>query len=196
MRYKWSVLCCMLFCIACNSNYVQKPKGYAKIDFPEKIYIPFNQPNFHYSFEIPTYALLDEKPTYLGKEKQNEGWLNIRFPVFNATLYLTYSSIPGKQPKIIDTLVRDAYVFANNHNSKASFIEDSAFEETKFNKGVFFHIGGDVATSYQFFITDSVHHFVRAALYFDASPNEDSLAPVNQFIFQDMKQMVRTWRWK
>ena len=39
------------------------------------------------------------------------------------------------------------YTFANNHNSKANFIEDSAFEINQEVKGVFFHIGGDVATS-------------------------------------------------
>jgi hypothetical protein len=37
---------------------------------------------------------------------------------------------------------------------------------------------------------------MRAALYFETTPNEDSLAPINQYLFKDMQQMVRSLRWK
>ena len=69
-------------------------------------------------------------------------------------------------------------------------------EISKNVKGVFFHIGGDVATAYQFFATDSTQHFLRAALYFETTPNEDSLAPIHQYLLKDMQHMVNTLRWK
>jgi gliding motility-associated lipoprotein GldD len=62
--------------------------------------------------------------------------------------------------------------------------------------GVFFTVGGNAATAKQFFVTDSVHHFLRGALYFDASPNEDSLGIVNDFLQVDMKHLINTFRWK
>ncbi|MEY4458857.1 MAG: hypothetical protein RIT38_62, partial [Bacteroidota bacterium] len=34
------------------------------------------------------------------------------------------------------------------------------------------------------------------ALYFDTTPNADSLAPVIDFIYQDLKQLVSSFRWK
>ncbi|MFM1757119.1 MAG: hypothetical protein RL621_2108, partial [Bacteroidota bacterium] len=138
--------------------------------------------------------VIDKQVSYLGKDKSKEAWLNIKYPLFGATLYLSYNKI--NTTIRLDTLVRDAYTFANNHNSRANFIEDSAFEINQNIKGVFFHIGGDVATSYQFFTTDSARHFLRAALYFETTPNEDSLAPINQYLLKDMQHMVNTLRWK
>jgi len=192
---KIAAIVMLMLSVACNSVVVQKPKGYAQVKLPTKSYIRFESTDYPYSFEYPTYGMVDKQVSYLGEAKQKSGWLNIQFPQFGATMYLSYAPI-SNQSHILDTLVRDAYTFANNHNSKASFIEDSAFEAGKGLKGVFFHIGGDVATTYQFFVTDSTRHFLRAALYFDTTPNEDSLAPINTFLFKDMQQMVRSLRWK
>lgn len=180
--------------MGCNQPFSVKPKGYQQIDLPAKQYQVFSETGYPYSFEYPIYATIDKQVSYLGNDKSKDAWLNIRYPQFGATLYLSYNKINANAK--IDTLVRDAYTFANNHNSKANFIEDSAFEINQEVKGVFFHIGGDVATSYQFFATDSTRHFLRAALYFETTPNEDSLAPINQYLFKDMQRMVRTLRWK
>ena len=180
--------------LGCNQPYSIKPKGYQQIDLPAKQYKLFSEKGYPYSFEYPTYAVIDKQVSYLGKDKSKEAWLNIKYPLFGATLYLSYNKM--NTTIRLDTLVRDAYTFANNHNSRANFIEDSAFEINQNIKGVFFHIGGDVATSYQFFATDSTKHFLRAALYFETTPNEDSLAPINQYLLKDMQHMVNTLRWK
>lgn len=184
----------ILFGLGCNQPYSVKPKGYQQIDLPAKQYQSFSENGYPYSFEYPIYGFIDNQVSYLGNDKSKDAWLNIRYPQFGATLYVSYNKVNATTK--IDTLVRDAYTFANNHNSMANFIEDSAFEISQNVKGVFFHIGGDVATSYQFFVTDSTRHFLRAALYFETTPNEDSLAPINQYLFKDMQHMVRTLRWK
>jgi gliding motility-associated lipoprotein GldD len=62
--------------------------------------------------------------------------------------------------------------------------------------GVYFHVEGNVATASQFFLTDSTKNFIRGALYFYATPNEDSLRPVNRFLEQDMKHLISTFQWK
>lgn len=184
----------MMAVFGCNQPYSIKPKGYQQIDLPVKQYQLFSEKEYPYAFEYPTYAVIDKEVRYMGKDKSKDAWLNIKYPQFGATLYLSYNQINTSIR--IDTLVRDAYVFANNHNSKANFLEDSAFEISKNVKGVFFHIGGDVATAYQFFATDSTRHFLRAALYFETTPNEDSLAPIQQYLLKDMQHMVNTLRWK
>ena len=192
--YKYFFSFLLIGFASCNQTYTIKPSGYQKIQLPAKQYQTFNLPGYPYTFDYPTYAVVEQQVSYLGKDKSKDAWLNIRYPQFGATLYISYNAINAKVN--IDTLVRDAYTFANNHNSKANFIEDSAYEVNKAVKGVFFHIGGDVATTYQFFATDSTTHFLRAALYFETTPNEDSLAPINQYLFKDMQQMVRSLRWK
>jgi gliding motility-associated lipoprotein GldD len=75
-------------------------------------------------------------------------------------------------------------------------IEDTAFITPNLIHGVYFTVGGNVATANQFFVTDSVRHFLRGALYFDATPNADSLGIVNDFLLTDMKHLVNTLRWR
>jgi len=48
----------------------------------------------------------------------------------------------------------------------------------------------------QFVITDSTKHFIRGALYFDNVPNKDSIAPVADYIRQDMMQLIESFSWK
>ena len=183
----------LVFSTACNSPYVPKVKGYSLLSFPEKKYQLFDTVGYPYAFEYPVYAQIDNKVNYFGDNQQTKNWININFPENGGTIYVSYRYI---NPNQLDTLVRDAYTFANNHNVKANVIEDSVFTTPSGVHGVFFHIGGNVATSYQFFLTDSVRHFFRGALYFDTTPNEDSLAPVNAFLFKDLTHLVNTFKWK
>ena len=56
--------------------------------------------------------------------------------------------------------------------------------------------GSGAASPYQFFLTDSISHFVRGSLYFNFTPNNDSLEPVIEFIKQDIDHLINTFRWK
>jgi hypothetical protein len=48
----------------------------------------------------------------------------------------------------------------------------------------------------QFVLTDSVNHFFRGALYFNTVPNQDSLAPVVEYVKEDIIHLVETMRFK
>jgi hypothetical protein len=56
-------------------------------------------------------------------------------------------------------------------------------------------VGGNSASRYQFAATDSVKHFLRGALYFDVTPNADSLQPVTDFLLKDIQHMLLTLQW-
>jgi gliding motility-associated lipoprotein GldD len=56
--------------------------------------------------------------------------------------------------------------------------------------------GVNVASMYQFYITDSSKHFIRGALYFDHAPNNDSLAPVIEFLKADIDHLIETFTWR
>jgi gliding motility-associated lipoprotein GldD len=58
-----------------------------------------------------------------------------------------------------------------------------------------FDVGGNAATAKQFFVSDSIKHFLRGALYFDTTPNEDSLSIVNRFLEEDMRHLINTLQW-
>ena len=179
--------------ISCNSNFTPKPIGYYAISFPKKAYQVFDKPGYPYTFEYPVYANVVKDSTFFGETTENPWWINIDFPEFSGRIYVSYKEI-GKYK--FDTLIKHAYTLTGKHSSKAYSIDDSLISTPNRVHGVFFSVGGDVATANQFFLTDSTKHFLRGALYFDATPNADSLGIVNQFLLEDMKHIVNTFKWR
>jgi gliding motility-associated lipoprotein GldD len=183
----------LVLIIACNNPVVPKKIGYSAMHFPEKKYQLFNEPGYPYSFEYPVYAKINKDVKYFEESKKNDFWMDINFPDNNATFKVTY--LPT-QTNELASRIKEAYSFVNKHNTMANGINDSTFVTSNGVYGIFFQLGGNVATPYQFFLTDSSHHFFRGSLYFDATPNADSLAPVNEFIYKDLLHLVNTFRWK
>ncbi len=187
-------LAVLLFSVAaCNSPYTPKPTGYFKISFPEKKYRLFNLPGYPYTFEYPVYADVVKDSSFFGDTTENPWWININFPRFNGKINVTYKQIG---PNKLDKLLNDAFNMTNKHSAKADYIGDSLLQTANGVHGMFFKVEGDVATANQFFLTDSTKNFLRGALYFDATPNQDSLKPVNEFLVQDMMHLVNTFKWK
>ncbi len=62
--------------------------------------------------------------------------------------------------------------------------------------GTVYEIAGDAASSIQFFLTDSTKHYLRGALYFNAQPNKDSLAPLINFVREDIVVLIESFEWK
>jgi gliding motility-associated lipoprotein GldD len=183
----------ILILAACNSVYTPKPRGYFRIDFPEHEYQVFNQPGFPYSFEYPVYGRIVRDTSFFGDKPENPYWINIDFPRFHARIYVSYKEVEGNN---FIKLREDAYKMTYKNTYKATSIEDSLISTPLGVHGIFFHVGGNAATANQFFVSDSVRHFLRGALYFDTSPNEDSLSIVNQFLQKDMYHIINTLQWK
>jgi gliding motility-associated lipoprotein GldD len=186
--------CFSLFLLACNSEYTIKPRGYFKIDLPDKTYQQFNNPAYPYTFEYPTYGEIVKDSLFFDEKTENPYWININFPRFNGRIYISYKDV-GKNH--FDSLVNDAFTMSyKQHTYKASAIEPTPFTTPNQLSGIYFSLKGNTATANQFFVTDSVKHFLRGALYFDATPNEDSLRPVNDFLQKDLQHLINTLQWK
>ncbi len=192
-RLSFFALITLVIFSACNSYYTPKPKGYFKIDFPQKQYRVFQQTGYPYSFEYPVYANVIKDSSFFGEATENPWWINIDYPQFNGRVHISYKEVGLNK---LDKLVNDAFTMTNKHNLKAYSIDDSLMVTPNNVHGMFFKVGGNVATANQFFLTDSVTHFLRGALYFDATPNEDSLGIVNSFVLDDLKHMINTFKWK
>jgi gliding motility-associated lipoprotein GldD len=188
-------LCLLMICLlaACNSDYTIKRRGYYKIDFPAHQYQQFDQPGYPYTFEYPVYAKVIKDTSFFEGKPENDYWINVDFPRFNGKIYISYKEV-GKND--LNKLVNDAFTMTYKHTSKATEITDSLMQTPKGVSGVFFNVGGNAATAKQFFVTDSVKHFLRGALYFDAAPNEDSLSIVYDFLQADMKHLINSLQWK
>ena len=185
----------LAFFASCNSDFVQKERGYFKIPLPQKKYQVFEKAGFPYTFEYPVYAEVIPDSLFFDEKAENPYWVNVSFPQFDGELHLSYKEIG---PNKFDTLINDAFKLAyKQHTSIASAIKPVKFESpTNHVSGIYFSLKGNAATANQFFATDSAKHFLRGALYFNAPPNEDSLRPVNAFLREDMQHLIGTLRWK
>lgn len=185
------IIICSLW--ACNSDYTIRQKGYFKIDFPEHRYQTFDRPGYPYTFEYPVYANVVQDTTYFESEPENPYWVNIDFPSLNGKIYVSYKDVKKSS---LDKLIEDAFKLTYKHTAKATAIKDSLMRTPNGVTGIFFRVGGNAATARQFFVTDSTNHFLRGALYFDATPNADSLGIVNDFLEVDMKHLINSLKWK
>ncbi len=198
--------------VACNSPYVSKKQGYFNIPLPDHKYQEFQRPGFPYSFAYPTYGTIVQDSTYFDNTPENSYWINIDFPQFDARLFLSYKEIGARSIYKVKTsggnyrdsfglnsferMVNDAFTLTSKNEVVASYIKDSSFTTASGISGVFFKVGGNAATSQQFFLSDTTRHFLRGALYFSATPNADSLRPVQEFLHKDLLHFVETFRWK
>jgi len=184
-------------CFSCNSDYhpETKKRGYFKINFPEHQYQLFDKPGYPYSFEYPTYSVITKDSTFFEEKAENDWWLNVDLPQFSGRIYLSYKEIGARNK--FDSLVNDAFTMSyKQHTYKASGIEPQPFVTPNNIDGIYFTLSGNTATANQFFLTDSTRHFLRGALYFYTTPNEDSLSVVNNFVKQDMQHLINTLKWK
>lgn len=185
----FSICLFLLFTFACKQSYTPKPRGYFRIELPKKEYKPIEKTtNLPYSFEYPKYSFLQKK----SNTSEKNYWFNIVFPQFNAKIYLSYKWVN----KNINNLTKDAREFVYKHTVKADAILETPYEnKDKKVYGLLYEIKGDAASNIQFYMTDSTKHFLRGALYFNNLPNKDSLAPVVDFLRDDILHLIETVTW-
>jgi gliding motility-associated lipoprotein GldD len=190
------VIFCILFFISCRpTTYTPKPRGYAKVELPQHEYRMFNEPGFPYSFMYPTYARIIKDTLFFGQKPENPYWINIDFHSIGGMIYISYKPINGNES--FGKLLEDSHEMSfSAHSKRADFIAEKPFDNGHGVYGLLFNVGGNAASAFQFIVSDSVKHFVRGALYFDVSPNADSLKPANDFLKEDMQYMLNSWRWK
>ncbi|MFW6043494.1 MAG: gliding motility lipoprotein GldD [Marinilabiliaceae bacterium] len=178
----------LLFAYACSNSNPPKPRGYFRITFPEKEYSQIDT-TLPYQFERPEYA-------HLEPDKEAEGqpyWGNLVFPRFEAKVHLSYKEIEDN----LYQLYEDNRELAFKHTVKADAIKERMFESQENNVyGILYEIQGNTASPVQFYVTDSTKHFIRGSLYFNTVPNKDSIAPVLDFIREDIVHMMETLKWK
>lgn len=193
-RYGIRFLCFVLVwnIAACGSSpsYAPKPRGFFRLEFPDRTYQVYES-GCPFSFEFPQYSFMEVDRSPVAKPC----WMDVVYPKFNARLHLSYFAFSS--PQEFSSLLEDAHKYAFSHVAQASAIEQSRInipDEAVY--GVWYDIGGNVASNLQFFVTDSSRHYLRGALYFNEAPRIDSIQPVLEFLRVDVERMVETWRWQ
>jgi len=176
---------------SCDSDFTPKPRGYFRIALPEKKYTLLDS-IYPYRFEYPAYASITNDP--LSPEEKN--WINIEMPVFHGRIHISYKKLTDKNSLVKFT--EDVRTLALKHMPKASGIRQITIKDpARKMYGLVYEINGlGAASPYQFYLTDSIQHAIRGSLYFDVIPNNDSLAPVIEFVKTDMQHLFETINWK
>ena len=179
----------LLLLSACDQSSTPKPAGYPRIDFPEKAYRPWDSLQ-SVTFEIPEYSYISMDPM---RQNGEALWFNLEVPQLRGKVHLSYREVEGN----LQSFISDCRKLAYKHSVKAEGIEETPFIDRGANRfGMVYDLSGDVASAVQFFITDSTTHFLRGSLYFDCTPNRDSLRPVIGFLREDIMHLIETTQWK
>ena len=150
-------------------------------------------------YSKPTYILKKSKCPYSIKINQSSNFVSsnecndkIIYPNLKGTIYLTYRKVNNN----FDSLVSDAYSMPLKHARKAAIIPEKVYIN-KINKtyGSMFQIVGNAASQVQFFLTDSLNHFIFGALYFYKKPNYDSIMPAVNYIGEDILKLMESLNW-
>lgn len=179
--------------IACNNqSFNPKPHAYPRVYYPEKKYQWFDT-NAPFKFMVPVYS------NVVDKTNEENGWqpfwYNINYLPFNATLHLSYKKFNSKNE--YDSLYEDTKKLAYKHTIKADEIEEiEIFNKTNGSSGIIYNLKGNTATNLNFYLSDSKQHFIRGALYFNSKTTNDSIAPVYDFLRQDVMKLIETTSWK
>ncbi len=185
----------MVVVTSCKEVAVPKPRGYFRIDLPERHYVLFDasgsgRKNLPFSFEYPAYGHL----SFHQEMGSQPGWFNIEFPKYKAKIYFTYKDVKNNFAGLMEQTYK---MNVKNHIEKADAINEKEYNNKKDKVyGVLYDLKGNTATAVQFYATDSTRHYLRGSLYFSAEPNSDSLAPVINFFRQDIIHLIETLKWK
>ncbi len=174
-----------LICFAsCKDEVIVKPSAMIRLEYPTPVYKEIST-DCPYAFEKNSQATL---------QKKKNCWMNLEYPNMKATVYLTYQQIRNNN---LDSLLRDAQKLTYDHTIKAeTILEQPRVDSLNRVFGMFYMINGDAATQSQFYVTDSLDHFITGSLYFESKPNFDSLYPAVIYLREDIRHIMETIHWR
>jgi len=190
MKYL-ALLLLLIICYSCEEELVPKPKAYLRLEYPQPDYRKVD-PDLPFTFEKNNLAnsMSDVK---ISRDGNTKG-LDLVYPSLKGTIYLTYKKVTRDN---LELYLIDAQNITQKHTIKA----DEIIEQPYLNKeqkvyGMFYEVGGNAASQTQFYVTDSINHFIIGSLYFYAKPNYDSILPAANYLRNDVKHIMESIRWK
>lgn len=170
--------------VSCKDDVIVKPSAMIRLEYPAPVYKTIER-DCPYGFEKNEQASLQLKENC---------WMNLEYPGMKATIYLTYRQIQNNN---LDSLLRDAQKLTYDHTIKAqSILEQPRVDSVNRVYGMFYMINGDAATQSQFYVTDSLKHFITGSLYFESKPKFDSLYPAVVYLREDIRRIMETVYWR
>ncbi|MDR0574112.1 MAG: gliding motility protein GldD [Tannerella sp.] len=189
MRNIISFLIFMSILFSCTRNYTPRPRGFLRIELPAAQYTALDQTGLPYTFSVSRQSIIELPPA-----DSAPNWMNIDYPGLHAKIYCSYKQITHST---LHEYADECFKLAERAAGNADAITEKRYEN-KENKvyGALFLIEGESVSPVQFMLTDSMKRFFRGALYYKDKSNVDSVAPVTEYIKNDIIELIQTFHWK
>jgi len=170
---------------------VPKPLSYLRTELPEHSYFTMrvNNPIVSFTTEMSTLFSLSKNLSDL-----KFGFQEVDLGAANGSLLLYSKKFDSRDS--LFRLINAANDMVDEHKVKADQIDYvQVIDPNRQVYGTFFSLKGNVATNFQFYLTDSISRFVRGELLLNCRPNYDSLRPIIDYLKIDMDRMLSSFRW-
>lgn len=193
------MLIMVLAMVGCTSDdqaaYTPKPRMYPRVVLPQPQYeLTKEKSDCGFVFRKSVHALIVDRTTFFDEDLQNDCWFDLRYPALNANIHFTYYPIGADHS--YQSLTNESFKMVYEHSAIASGIDELPIASAGKERGMVFSLTGPVASPYQFYLTDTTDHFLRAALYFNSRPNPDSIAPLLDYVKTDMDTLIKSFQWQ
>ena len=184
MKHKSLIYFVLVFVvISCKDEVLPKPNALLRLDYPKANYQELDA-DCVYTFDQNMLS---------GVKENRDCSLVLDYPSMKGSVYITYKPIQND----LKTLLTDAQKLSYEHVVKADNIVEQPFINSEDGVyGMFYEVSGNAASQSQFYVTDSVNHFVTGSLYFYTKPNYDSILPAAVYLQSDIRRILETLRWK
>lgn len=168
-----------------HKNHVPKPSTHLELKFPNRNYDIYIDP-CGYTFNKPSYF-------DIGDVQGSKCNRDISFSTLNGVMHLSRIDMDTTLAAYINYSINKV----DEHKVKATAILDTSIIRNDARVfGTLFELQGNVASPFQFYLTDSTSRFINGVVYFDSEPNYDSIKPVLEFVKTDILELMTTLQWE
>ena len=182
---------CFIFILGCDNYLMPKQSAFLRLDYSNPQYEQINNNSFPFLFEtnnilsnISEINISNESIDFILKYDELNGQVNFQ-----------YKNVASKEA--LDTYILDLKKTIETHSIMANTvrIRDYVLEENDIY-GRIFDLSGNVASPYQFYLTDNEYNVISGFVYFNIKPNYDSILPAINYIENDMINLIESFSWK
>ena len=184
---------CVIFIVlfGCENYFLPKQSAYLRLDYPKPEYKLINDKDFPFFFEANTRL---SEISDIDINLRSIDFI-INYNQLNAQINFQYKSVNSSEK--LNAYILDLKRTIETHSMMANSvkIKDYSLKEKNIF-GRIFDLSGNVASPYQFYLTDSINNIISGLVYFNIKPNYDSILPAINYIENDIIYLIESFDWK
>ena len=184
---------CVIFIVlfGCENYFLPKQSAYLRLDYPKPEYKLIDDKDFPFFFEVNTRL---SEISDIDINLRSIDFI-INYNQLNAQINFQYKNVNSSEK--LNAYILDLKRTIETHSMMANSvkIKDYSLKEKNIF-GRIFDLSGNVASPYQFYLTDSINNIISGLVYFNIKPNYDSILPAINYIENDIIHLIESFNWK